>query len=153
MADSNDLNDVSANNDTRLTNLSAAEHKKLEDDMKKLDGKIQWQQDQVLKVAKKRYLSHFRVDRHQKVVREREINVDYMSAVLQRLPTVCDAKSANDIQSIKISFDNQIKSITRDTEKMTHALEKTHMPNFFSHELVTETTAPNTLATNGFSQS
>jgi hypothetical protein len=32
----------------------------------------------VLKVAEKWYLSHFRVDRHQKIVREREINVDYI---------------------------------------------------------------------------
>ena len=103
-------------------------------------------------MAKKWYLLHFSVDRH-KVVREMEINVDYMSAILQHLPMIYDVRLVDDIQSIKISFDNQIKSITRDTEKMTRALEKTHMPNFFSHELVTETTAPNTLATNGFSQS
>jgi hypothetical protein len=32
------------------------------------------------------------------------INVDYMSAVLQQVLTVCDVKSANDIQSIKFSF-------------------------------------------------
>jgi hypothetical protein len=44
--------------------------------------------------------------------------------VLQRLPTVRDAKSAYDIQSIKISFDNRIKNITEDIEKMMHALEK-----------------------------
>jgi hypothetical protein len=55
----------------------------------------------VLKVAKKWYLSHIKVDRHQNVVREREINVNYMSAVLQQLPTVCDAKSVDDIHSIK----------------------------------------------------
>jgi hypothetical protein len=29
-------------------------------------------------VAKKCYVSHFKVDRHQKVIKEREINVDYM---------------------------------------------------------------------------
>jgi hypothetical protein len=68
--------------------------------MKKLDEEIQRQQEQVLKVAEKWYLSHFRKDCHQKVVREREINVDYMSAMQQQLPTVCDAKSDNDIQSI-----------------------------------------------------
>jgi hypothetical protein len=39
-------------------------HKELKDDMKTLDKKIQRQQDQVLKVAKKWYLSHFRVDCH-----------------------------------------------------------------------------------------
>ena len=37
MADSKDLNGASPNNDTRLTNLLVAEHKKLEDDMKKMD--------------------------------------------------------------------------------------------------------------------
>jgi hypothetical protein len=38
-----------------------------------------------------------------------------MLAVQQQLPKVCDAKSADDI--IKISFDNQIKSITEDIER------------------------------------
>jgi hypothetical protein len=66
----------------------------------------------VLNVAKKWYLSH--LDCHQKVVWEMAINVDYMSAVLQQVPMVCHAKSANDIQSIKISFGNQIISITDD---------------------------------------
>jgi hypothetical protein len=37
MVDSKDLNDASPNSDTRLTNLSVAKHKKLEDDMKKMD--------------------------------------------------------------------------------------------------------------------
>jgi hypothetical protein len=41
MTYSKDLNDASPNSDTRLTNLSVAEHKKLEDDMKKLDEEIQ----------------------------------------------------------------------------------------------------------------
>jgi hypothetical protein len=80
----------------------------------------------VLKVAEKWFLSHFRVDCHQKAVQEREINVDYMSSVLQQLPMIGDAKSADYIPSIKISFDNRIKSITEDIEKMVHALGKTH---------------------------
>jgi hypothetical protein len=37
MADSKDLNSVSLDNNTRLTNLSVAEHEKLEDYKKKLD--------------------------------------------------------------------------------------------------------------------
>jgi hypothetical protein len=130
VANSKDLNGASPNSDTRLTNLSAAEHKKLEYDMKKLDEEIQQQQDHVLKVAKKWYLSHFRIDRHQKIVQEREINIDYMLVVQQLLPTVCDARSADDIQSIKISFDSQIKSITNDIKKMAHALGKTNIPIF-----------------------
>jgi hypothetical protein len=68
MADSKDLNGISPNSETRLTNLLAAEHKKLDDDMKKMDEEIQRQQDQVLKVAKKWFLSHFSVDCHQKAV-------------------------------------------------------------------------------------
>jgi hypothetical protein len=59
-----------------------------------------------------------------------EINVDYMSVVLQHLPTIYDARLADDIQSIEISFDNQIKSIMEDIKKMVHALGKTHMRNF-----------------------
>jgi hypothetical protein len=38
---SKDLNSASPNSDTRLTNLSAAEHKRLEDDMKKIDKEVQ----------------------------------------------------------------------------------------------------------------
>jgi hypothetical protein len=152
MADSKDLNSASPNSNTRLTNLSAAEHKKLEDDMKKIDEEAHRQKDQVLKVADKWYLSHFKVDCHQKTVQEREINAEYMLAVLQQLPTIGDVRSADDIPSIKISFDNRIKSITEDIERMAHALGKTHMPNFLSHKLGNETIASNTSAANGFPQ-
>ena len=75
-----------------------------------------------------------------------------MSAVLQQLPTIGDARSVDDIPSIKISFDNRIKSITEDIERVAHALGKTHMPNFLSHKLGAKTIAPNTSATNGFPQ-
>jgi hypothetical protein len=60
--------------------------------------------------------------------------------------------SADDIPSIKISFDNRIKSITEDIERMVHALGKTHMPNILSHKLGTKTIVSNTSATNGFPQ-
>jgi hypothetical protein len=73
-----------------------------------------------------------------------------MSAVLQQLPTIGEARSADDIPFIKIYFDNRVKSITEDIERMTHALGKTHMPNFLSHKLGVKTIVPNTSATNGF---
>jgi hypothetical protein len=130
MANSKDLNGTSPNSDTRLTNLLVAEHERLKDDMKKIDEEVQRQKDQVLKVADKWFLSHFKVDCHQKTVQEREINTEYMSVMLQQLPTIGDVRSADDIPSIKISFDNRIKSITEDIERMAHALEKTHIPNF-----------------------
>jgi hypothetical protein len=64
MVVSKDLSSASPNSDTRLTNLSVTEHKRLEDDMKKIDKEVQRQQDQVPKVAEKWFLSHFRVDCH-----------------------------------------------------------------------------------------
>jgi hypothetical protein len=73
-----------------------------------------------------------------------------MSAVLQQLPTIGDVRSADDIPSINISFDNQIKSITEDIERIVHALGKTHMPNILSHKLGAETIVPNTSVKNGF---
>jgi hypothetical protein len=91
MADSKDLNSASPNSNTWLTNLSAAEHERLKDDMKKIDEEAQRQTEQVFKVADKWFLSHFRVDCHQKTVQEREINAEYMSVVLQQLPTIGDA--------------------------------------------------------------
>jgi hypothetical protein len=118
--------------------------------MKKIDEEFQWQTDQVLKVADKWFLSHFMVDCHQKAIQEREINTEYMSVVLQQLPTIDDVRSADDIPSIKISFDNRIKSITEDIERMAHALGKTHMPNFLSYKLGAKRIVPNTLAINGF---
>jgi hypothetical protein len=75
-----------------------------------------------------------------------------MSVVLQQLPTIGDVRSADDIPSIKISFDNRIKSITEDIERMAHALGKTHMSNFLSYKLGVERIAPNTSAINGFPQ-
>jgi hypothetical protein len=71
-----------------------------------------------------------------------------MSVVLQQLPIVC-TRLDDDIQSIKSSFDNQIKSITKDIENMSHASRKTHMTNFLSHELGTKIITPSTSATNG----
>jgi hypothetical protein len=152
MDDSKDLNRASPNSSIRPINLSVAEHKRLKDDMKKIDDEVQRQKDQVLKVADKWFLSHFRVDCHQKTVQEREINAEYMTVVLQQLPTIGDVRSADDIPSIQISFDNRIKSITEDIERMAHALGKTHMPNFLSHKLGAKTIVPNTSATNGFPQ-
>lgn len=44
MVDSNDRNNFSSDNNTRLTNSSVVKNKELEDYMKKLDEEFQWQQ-------------------------------------------------------------------------------------------------------------
>jgi hypothetical protein len=51
-----------------------------------------------------------------------------------------------------LTLNQHILSITDDIEKRVHALEKTHMPNFLSYKLGTETITPNTSATNEFPQ-
>jgi hypothetical protein len=56
-----DLNDVSLDNNTRLTNLSATEH---EDYMKKVEEEFKRQRAQRREMAEKWYLSHFGIDRH-----------------------------------------------------------------------------------------
>jgi hypothetical protein len=81
------------------------------------------------------------------------MNFDSLSSLLQQLPTVRNTASFDDLQSIKISFDDRIKVMTEDIEKMMFALEKSHTPDFLSHKLGTKTTGSNTSATNGFSQS
>jgi hypothetical protein len=73
MANPKDHNNVVLDINTRLTNLPADEDEKLEDHMKRLDEEFQRQQAQISKVAKKWYLSHFKVDHHQKVVKKREV--------------------------------------------------------------------------------
>jgi uncharacterized membrane-anchored protein YhcB (DUF1043 family) len=64
MANSKDQNNVVLDINTRLTNSSVDEDEKLEDHMKRLDEEFQRQQTQISKVAKKWYLSHFKVDHH-----------------------------------------------------------------------------------------
>lgn len=50
----------------------------------------------------KRYHSHFMIDRHKKVIREREINYDSLLALLQQLPTVSDDTLFDNFQYIRI---------------------------------------------------
>jgi type III secretory pathway component EscR len=82
-----DHNNVAPDIITRLTNSPAAEYEKLEDHMKMMDETFQRQKAQIEKMTEKRYLSKFRIDRHQKVVKEREIKHDSLLALLRQLPT------------------------------------------------------------------
>jgi hypothetical protein len=104
-------------------------------------------------VAKKWYLSHVKVDHHQKVVKKREVKYDSLSALLHQLTIVSNTTPLADIQSVKISFDNRIKIIMEDIENMTHVLENTHTPDFLSNKLDTKITVSKTSATNGASLS
>jgi hypothetical protein len=153
MANPKDHNNVVLDINTRLTNSSVDEDEKLEYHMKKLDKEFQRQQAQISKVAKKWYLSHFKVDHHQKVIKKREVKYDSLSALLHQVPIVSNTTPLADIQSVKISFDNQTKIIMKNIENMTHALENTRTPDFLSHKLDTKITVSKTSATNRASQS
>lgn len=84
MVNPKDRKDVSLDSDTRLTNLSIGECKEFEDYyMKKLDVEFQQQQAQEREEDERWYLSYFRIDRHQKVVQEREVKFTSLSALLQ----------------------------------------------------------------------
>jgi hypothetical protein len=69
MANPKDHNNVALDINTRLTNSPAAEDEKLEEHIQRLDEEVQRQQVHISKLPKKWYLSHFKVDRHQKVVK------------------------------------------------------------------------------------
>jgi hypothetical protein len=131
MAKPKDHNNVVIDINTRLTNSPAAEDEKLEDHIKRLDEEFQWQQAQISKVTKKWYLSHFKVNRHQKAVKQREVKYDSLSALLHQLPIVSNTTPLDDIQSVKISFDNRIKIIMEDIDNMAHILENTRTPDFY----------------------
>jgi hypothetical protein len=153
MANLKDHNNVAPDMNIRLTNSPVAEDEKLENHIKRLDKEFQRQQAQLSKVAKKWYLSHFKVNHHQKVVKEKEVKYDSLAALLHQLPILSNTTPLADIQYVKISFDNQIKIIMEHIENMTHVLENTHTPDFLSHKLGTKITASKTSTTNGASQS
>lgn len=111
--------------------MSATEDEKLEDYMEGLDEEFQRHESQICKVIEKWYFSHFRIDRHQRVVKKRVVKCDSLLALMQQLPTISNAAPLADIQSIIISFDNRIKSVTEDIENMAYVLGKTHTPDSF----------------------
>jgi hypothetical protein len=114
-----------------------------------LDEGFLRQQSHISKVTEKWYLSHFKVDRHKKVVKEREVKYDSLSVFLHQLPIVSKTTPLADIQPIKIYFGNRIKSIMEDIENMTHVLEKKLIHVIFCHMNWAQITASNTSATMG----
>jgi hypothetical protein len=75
-----------------------------------------------------------------------------MSTLLGRFITFSGVAPFDNIQYIKISLDDRIKSVIEDIGKMSmHLKKKTHTPDFLSYELGTEIAMPITSATNGFS--
>jgi hypothetical protein len=99
------------------------------------------------KEAANKYLSHFTVDRHQKIIHQGEIDMESLLPPLQD-PTI----SAPDL-SLTTSMEqrgDQLKQYVDESIKMyICSYDKSTAPSFPSHESNTEPPAPNTLATNG----
>jgi hypothetical protein len=100
-----------------------------------------WRKDAVEK-----YLSHFTVDHHQKIIRQGEIDMESLPPPLQG-----PAVSAPDL-SLTTFMDqrgDQLKQYVDETVKNhLHSYEKSAAPSFPLRESNTEPPAPNTSATN-----
>jgi hypothetical protein len=99
------------------------------------------------KEAAEKYLSHFTVDRHQKIIRQGEIDMEYL------LPPLQDpAVSAPDL-SLTTFMDqrgDRLKQYVDESIKMhIRSYEKSTAPSFPSRECNTEPPAPSTSTTNG----
>jgi hypothetical protein len=99
------------------------------------------------KEAVEKYLSHFTVDRHQKIIHQGEIDMESLLPPLQA-PSV----SALDLSltTFMEQRGDQLKQYVDEFIKMyIRSYEKSIAPSFPSHKSNTETPMPNTLATNG----
>jgi hypothetical protein len=95
------------------------------------------------KEAAEKYLSHFTVDRHQKIIRQGEIDMESLLPPLQG-----PAVSAPDLSLT--TFMDHLKQYVDESIKMhLRSYEKSTTPSFPSQESNTEPSAPNTSAING----
>jgi hypothetical protein len=143
MADSKDHIDISPSNIIKpaLENLSADEQQRFQDYMNKVQEE-----------ATMKYLAHFTMDRHQKIVKEGEIEMSSLLPSSQK-PHV---SKTDDIQSLIHYIDeqrNQLKQYMGSTEedfrKMKCAFEISTIHNFPSHDIDVVATTHNSSAIRG----
>jgi hypothetical protein len=97
--------------------------------------------------ATKKYLSHFTVDRHQKIICQGEIDMKSLLPPLQA-PSVSVLDLS--LTTFMEQQGDQLKQyIDKSIKRYMHSYEKSTTPRFPSRESNTEPPAPNTSATNG----
>jgi hypothetical protein len=108
-----------------------------------------------MRQAKKKFLSQYTVDRHQKVIKHGETDVASLLSSLQ----VPNISKPDDIQSIKYYVDQrqdqmkqQIIGLEESIRKLTRTLEKSVAPSFPSYETSNRVSMSDASATNGDSQ-
>lgn len=88
---------------TNTESLSSNERRRYEDLMKQQDDEALRQRARMHEEAKEKFLSHFTIDRHQKIINQGEIKLDPLLPLLQNN----NVSNSNDNQSIKHYIDQQ----------------------------------------------
>jgi hypothetical protein len=147
MAVSKDSSEVSTSNIITPTweNLPAEEQLLFEE-----------RQEQLIQEAKAKFLTDFKVDRNNKVVRQRATDL----ASLRPTTITPNVSSTNELQSLKAYIDEQreqlqciVGDIQNDHERLVCVLDKSTMSNLPSHEVELREYTHNSLATGCHDQS
>jgi hypothetical protein len=129
MAGSRDSSEVSPSNiiEPTLETLSADEQLQFEE-----------HKEQLIQEAKAKYLANFKVDRNNKVVRQRATD----STSLQPTPDIPNVSNTNELQSLKNYVDEQreqmqniIGGMQNDYRRLVRTFDKSSIANFPSHEV------------------
>jgi hypothetical protein len=147
MASSKDSSEVSTSNIIKLTweTLSAEEQLLFEE-----------RQEQLIQEAKAKFLADFKVDRNNKVVRQRATDL----ASLRPTTNTPNVSSTNELQSLKAYIDEQreqmqriVGDIQNDHKRLVCALDKSTIANLPSHEVELREYTRNSSATGCHDQS
>jgi hypothetical protein len=104
------------------------------------DEQLQFEEhkEQMIQEAKARFLANFKVDRNNKVVRHRAIDL----ASLRPTPDIPNVSNTNELQSLKNYVDEQreqmqniIGDMQNDYRRLARAFNKSSIANFSSHEV------------------
>jgi hypothetical protein len=113
-------------------------------------------QEQLIQEAKAKFLANFKVDRNNKVVRQRPTDL----ASLRPTTITPNVSSTNELQSLKAYIDEQREQLQRivgdiqnDHERLVRVLDKSTMANLPSHEVELSEYAHNSSATGCHDQS
>jgi hypothetical protein len=104
------------------------------------DEQLQFEEhkEQLIQEAKAKFLANFKVDRNNKVVRQRATD----PASLRPTPDIPNVSNTNELQSLKAYIDEQreqmqhiIGGIQKDYKRIVRAFDKSTVANFPSHEV------------------
>jgi hypothetical protein len=122
------------------------------------DEQLQFEEhkEQLIQEAKAKFLANFKVDKNNKVVRQRATD----PASLRPTPDIPNVSNTNELQSLKNYVDEQreqmqniIGGMQNGYRRLVHAFDKSTIANFPSHEVELGGNTRNTSAIGCHSQS